>query len=242
MVGDAQALITDFQSSGLNGSLIWSGVNHNARIYIVDLALIMKNANGTKTLLTLSQFKDAEIEGLKLIEEQDGCTVNAIDIFGCGRVKISGSAQCRVGTRIRASGHVEFDVSMRQVVPTPDTALSRVGPAATSQTGVTTVGAISAGDMSITLTGVTLVTGGGGFLRYWFHWAIHALALLRTGADSHFCEWEIRTSVSEDVFFLAVLAFRLAFTASRISGHLSTASWDKPRHSFDQGAPSSSPR
>jgi uncharacterized Zn-binding protein involved in type VI secretion len=165
-VGDAIGFTSDFQSSRLNGSPCWTGSDHHAKLIINGLKLRMTAASATGILFLLNHFKQAKVDGLTIIEEQDGHTTNAIDIFGCVDVEINGRAIARNGTRIRNCGKVAHNVAMSQPVPIPDTTLSMIGPAAASETGITTVGAILAGATSIVLTGVTLVAGAGGFIRY----------------------------------------------------------------------------
>lgn len=164
-VGAVNAFTTDGQSTGVNGTEIWTGTDHGTKI------------SGTLNVTLVSSTTDAVAFSGSLIEtvdlvlnvREEGTTNTATvwSIFGIKRGVIRGEVVARFGTLIRASDYIDIDVKHSTPLEEPDSARYCIQATASAVTG-TTDGVSAVGSTSVDLSAMSsaLVTGAGGYLEY----------------------------------------------------------------------------
>lgn len=158
-------LSIDMISSGLNGSPIWVGSDHNARVVVDGFSVVVPAANTATNGIVASGLRVFDLRSWNFRDEGSNNTEYALELFGVTEAYIQGKAIARNGVLIRNCGEVNWHAHVEMFDPNPDIAEYGISASATSET-TTTSGAVAAGGESITLASVATVMGPGGILRY----------------------------------------------------------------------------
>lgn len=160
--GLATGMSVDTQSAGLNGSPIWSGSDHNARLRVDGLDIFIGVAATSTVGLAVTLLKNIDVRGLRIIEQGTTNATQPLTLFGIGGGEIRGQVVSRFGGLVRACSDLNLtNLPVTSKLPEPDLARYGLSVPATSSVGTVTA-TVPAGGTSISLTGVTLVTGPGG--------------------------------------------------------------------------------
>lgn len=158
-------LSVDMISSGLNSSPVWVGSDHNARVIVDGLSIVVPSANTATNGVVAQGLREFTMRGFNFRDEGSNNTEYAIELFGVTEARVQGKAISRNGCLVRNCGEVNWDVHVEMFNPDPDIAEYGISASATSET-TTVDGAVSSGGESITLDSVATVMGPGGILRY----------------------------------------------------------------------------